>query len=38
MMSQHSKQELMEVLRPRYRRANKAEKKQILDEFVAATL
>jgi len=38
MMSHRSKQELMDAIRPRYRRAKKAEKQQILDEFVAATL
>jgi hypothetical protein len=38
MMSHRSKQELMDAIRPRYRRAKKGEKQQILDEFVAATL
>jgi hypothetical protein len=37
MMSQRSKQELIEAVRPRYRKANKIEKEHILDEFVAAT-
>jgi IS30 family transposase len=37
MMSQKSKQELAEVLRPRYQKAGRAEKSRILDEFVAAT-
>ena len=38
MMSQHSKQELLDAIRPRYRKAKKTEKQHILDEFVAATL
>jgi hypothetical protein len=38
MMSQRSKQELLDAIRPRYRRAKKGEKQHILDEFVAATL
>jgi len=38
MMSQRSKQELLDAIRPRYRKANKNEKQHILDEFVAATL
>jgi len=38
MMSHRSKQELLEAIRPRYRRAKKVEKQHILDEFVAATL
>ena len=38
MMSHRSKQELLEAIRPRYRRAKKTEKQHILDEFVAATL
>ena len=38
MMSHRSKQELLEAIRPRYRRAKKVEKQLILDEFVAATL
>jgi hypothetical protein len=37
MMSQHSKRELSEEIRPRYLKAKKVEKKQILDEFVLAT-
>jgi len=37
MMSQRSKRELLEVIRPRYLKANKANKKVILDEFIAAT-
>lgn len=37
MMSHKSKNELLEVLQPRYLKANKAEKKKILDEFTAAT-
>jgi len=37
MMSQNSKKELLETIRPRYRKANKHEKQQILDEFVAIT-
>jgi hypothetical protein len=37
MMSQQSKRELLEVLRPRYLKASKAEKQKILDEFTAAT-
>jgi hypothetical protein len=37
MMSQRSKRELLEEIRPRYLRAKKAEKKTMLDEFVAAT-
>ena len=37
MMSQRSKQELLEAIRPRYRRANKSGKQLILDEFVATT-
>jgi len=38
MMSQRCKQELLDAIRPRYRRAKKGEKQHILDEFVAATL
>jgi hypothetical protein len=38
MMSQRSKRELLEEIRPRYLRAKKAEKKTMLDEFVAATV
>jgi hypothetical protein len=37
MMSQKSKYELLEVVRPRYLKANKAEKQKILDEFTSAT-
>ena len=37
MMSQKSKQELADALRPRYQRAAWAEKGRILDEFVATT-
>jgi hypothetical protein len=37
MMSRRSKRELSEEIRPRYLKAKKAEKVQILDEFVAAT-
>ena len=37
MMSQRSKRELLETIRPRYLKANKSGKKRILDEFVAAT-
>jgi hypothetical protein len=37
MMSQRSKRELLEEIRPRYLRAKKTEKKTMLDEFVAAT-
>lgn len=37
MMSQRSKRELLEAVRPRYLKANKAGKRGILDEFVAAT-
>jgi len=37
MMSQNSKKELLETIRPRYRKANRHEKQQILDEFVAIT-
>jgi len=37
MMSQRSKRELLQVVRPRYLKANKAGKRAILDEFVAAT-
>lgn len=37
MMSPKSKQELLEVLRPRYLKANKVEKQKMLDEFAAAT-
>ena len=37
MMSHQSKRELLEVIRPRYLKATRKEKKQILDEFIAAT-
>jgi len=37
MMSQRSKRELLEAIRPRYLKANKTGKGRILDEFVAAT-
>lgn len=37
MMSQRSKRELTEVIRPRYLKANKTKKAQILNEFIAAT-
>ncbi len=37
MMSQRSKREMIEAIRPRYLKADKAEKEQILDEFVATT-
>lgn len=37
MMSQRSKRELLETIRPRYLKANKRGKGRILDEFVAAT-
>jgi uncharacterized protein YueI len=37
MMSQRSKRELSEAIRPRYLKASKAGKEKILDEFVAAT-
>jgi len=37
MMSLKSKNELLEVVRPRYLRANKIEKQKILDEFTSAT-
>jgi hypothetical protein len=37
MMSKHSKRELVEVVQPRYLKADKAEKRHIMDEFVAAT-
>lgn len=36
-MSQKSKHELVEVVRPRYLKARKAEKQKILDEFTSAT-
>jgi len=37
MMSLKSKHELLEVVQPRYLKANKAEKQKMLDEFTAAT-
>ncbi|HOS44854.1 MAG TPA: ISNCY family transposase [Paludibacter sp.] len=37
MMSQRSKREMIETIRPRYLKASKAGKEQILDEFVATT-
>jgi len=37
MMSLNSKHELLEVVRPRYRKARKREKQKILDEFTSAT-
>ena len=37
MMSQRSKREMIVAIRPRYLKANKADKAQILDEFVATT-
>lgn len=37
MMSQRSKREMIEAIRPRYLKANKARKDQILDEFIATT-
>jgi len=37
MMSQRSKQELLEEIRPRYLKAKKSKKKIMLDEFMAAT-
>jgi hypothetical protein len=37
MMSQRSKRELFEEIRPRYLKAKRSEKKTILDEFVAVT-
>jgi hypothetical protein len=37
MMSLKSKRELVEVVRPRYLKASKAEKQKILDEFTSAT-
>jgi len=36
-MSQKSKRELLESIRPRYLKANKIEKQKILDEFTSAT-
>lgn len=37
MMSQRSKREMIEAIRPRYLKANKAGKAHILDEFIATT-
>jgi Integrase core domain. len=37
MMSQRSKREMIETIRPRYLKANKAEKEHILSEFVSST-
>ena len=37
MMSQNSKRELVAAIRPRYLKANKAGKEQILNEFIATT-
>jgi hypothetical protein len=37
MMSLKSKRELLEVVRPRYLKANKAEKQKMLDEFTSVT-
>ena len=37
MMSQRSKRELLEEIRPRYLKAKKSKKKTMLDEFVAAS-
>ena len=37
MMSLKSKRELLEVLRPRYLKASKAEKQKMLDEFTSVT-
>jgi hypothetical protein len=37
MMSQKSKHELLEVVRPRYLKAGKVEKQKILDQFTCAT-
>lgn len=37
MMSQQSKRELLEEIRPRYLKAKRSEKKTMLDEFVAVT-
>ncbi len=36
MLSQQTKQELLDAIRPRYRKAKKVEKRHIPDEFVAA--
>jgi len=37
MMSQRSKREMIEAIRPRYLKDNRAGKKQIPDEFVETT-
>lgn len=37
MMSQNSKKELLAAIQPRYRKATRSEKRQILDEFVSIT-
>lgn len=37
MMSQRSKREMIEAIRPRYLKANKTGKEQILNEFIATT-
>lgn len=37
MMSQRSKREMIEAIRPRYLKASKTGKEQILDEFIATT-
>jgi hypothetical protein len=37
MMSQKSKRELLEAVRPRYLKANKVEKQKMLDEFTSST-
>ena len=37
MMSQQSKRELLEVLRPGYLKASKAEKQRMMDEFTVVT-
>lgn len=37
MMSQRSKREMIEAIRPRYLKAKKTEKEQILDELIATT-
>ena len=37
MMSHRSKKELIEAIQPRYLKASRKDKKQILDEFIAAT-
>jgi hypothetical protein len=38
MMSHKSKQELLDTVRPRYRKAGRKEKKGILDELVASSM